>query len=494
MGRPETLAGRDAHAEALAFAGLHAAWLPGGRDGPTPGLDAALDADPDCALAALIARFGLDGPARDALLLAAAGALDPASVAALALAVLPEAPAGRLAPDAARGRRPAPLIHVCAADPETAARQAAGALAALDLVAFRLDAADAPETSEAAAEAARRMDRDMALTGAELVAVAEGDPAALHRLMARVNAPALLVGGPLPRTRRPAASFPAPEDDAARAAAWTEALGSAAQGRGDEIAAVPRQFLLAGPALRTAAEGVALGPEDRLWPRARAEAGLAALVAGPSGAGETMAAEIVAAALGPEESEGLDLFRVDLSAVVSKYVGETEKNIGRIFDAAERAGAVLILDEGDALFGRRTSEERDSLDRHSNNETACLLQRLEAYSGVAIVTTNLRESIDEAFLRRFRFVVEFPFPDGARREAIWRAALPAEAPAEGLDFRALARLSMTGGSIRSIALTAAFLAAEAGGPITMERMRAAARQEYAKLGRSFPEGELRRRR
>ncbi len=185
---------------------------------------------------------------------------------------------------------------------------------------------------------------------------------------------------------------------------------------------------------------------------------------------------------------------MDLSAVVSKYIGETEKNIARIFDAAERAGAVLIFDEGDALFGKRTSDVKDALDRHSNNETAFLLQRLEAYSGVAIVTTNLRDTIDEAFLRRFRFVVEFPFPDAAQREAIWRSVLPAAMPQEDLDFKALARLSLAGGAIRSIALTAAYMAAGSGGPVTMEHMRGAARQEYAKLGKPLAETDLKGRR
>jgi len=458
---------------------------------------------------------------------------------------------------AAHRRSPRPLLHLWAAEPESAARQAAGAFAALDMAAWRLDAAAAPAEPSAAAEAARRIDRDMALTAAGLIAVAdpELDPRPLHRLMARVNAPALIVGGPVPGGARPVASLAAPEDSPSRAAAWADALGPAAEGREAEIAAVARQFHLSGPALGAAAETVALGLEDRLWPRARAEAGraleglaerirpiarwedlvlpsgprrqlaeiaafqrqrdrvnedwgfraksarglgLAALFSGPSGTGKTMAAEIVAQALGPETGEaeagGLDLFRVDLSAIVSKYIGETEKNIARIFDAAERAGAVLIFDEGDALFGKRTSEVRDSLDRHANTETAYLLQRLEAYSGVAIVTTNLRDNVDEAFLRRFRFVVEFTFPDAPQREAIWQSVLPAEAPVGELDLKALARLSLTGGAIRSIALTAAFLAAEAGGPIGMEHMRAAARQEYAKLGKTFSESDLKGRR
>ncbi|WP_033340965.1 ATP-binding protein [Catenuloplanes japonicus] len=211
-------------------------------------------------------------------------------------------------------------------------------------------------------------------------------------------------------------------------------------------------------------------------------AGTAALFAGPSGTGKTLAAEVIAGAL------RLDLYRVDLSQTVSKYIGETEKHLSRIFDAAEAGGGVLLFDEADALFGKR-SEVRDSHDRYANLEVGYLLQRIEAYRGLAILTTNLKDSLDQAFLRRLRFVVHFPFPDAAARAEIWRRAFPARTPIEGVDFAALARLSIPGGTIRSIALAAAFLAAEAGGPVRMDHVLTATRTEYAKLERPLTAAE-----
>ncbi|MBF0686756.1 MAG: ATP-binding protein [Cellulomonas sp.] len=212
--------------------------------------------------------------------------------------------------------------------------------------------------------------------------------------------------------------------------------------------------------------------------------GTSAVFAGPSGTGKTMAAEVLAGEL------RLDLFRIDLSAVVSKYIGETEKNLRRVFDVAESAGAVLLFDEADALFGKRT-EVRDSHDRHANIEVSYLLQRMESYGGLAILTTNHRDHLDEAFLRRIPFVVEFPFPEPALREEIWRHAFPARTPVDGLQPQLLARLAVAGGNIRSIARNAAFLAADAGGPVTMEVLRVAAELEYAKLGRSLTPAEVR---
>jgi hypothetical protein len=210
--------------------------------------------------------------------------------------------------------------------------------------------------------------------------------------------------------------------------------------------------------------------------------GISALFAGPSGTGKTMAAEVLAAAL------RLDLYRIDLSAVVSKYIGETEKNLRRVFDAAEDGGAVLLFDEADALFGKR-SEVKDSHDRYANLEVSYLLQRMEAYRGLAILTTNLRDAIDPAFLRRLRFVVTFPFPDAARRAEIWRRAFPPQTPTSGLNVAKLARLNVTGGNIRNIALYAAFLAAEAGEAVAMPHLLRAAQAEYAKLERPLSESE-----
>jgi hypothetical protein len=180
--------------------------------------------------------------------------------------------------------------------------------------------------------------------------------------------------------------------------------------------------------------------------------GVTALFAGPSGTGKTMAAEVLAQEL------QLDLYRIDLSAVVSKYIGETEKNLRRVFDAAEMGGAILLFDEADALFGKR-SEVKDSHDRHANIEVSYLLQRMEAYRGLAILTTNLKDALDDAFLRRLRFVIEFPFPSAAERARIWRSVFPAATPTRGLDADKLARLDLAGGNIRNIALNAAFLAA-----------------------------------
>ncbi len=211
--------------------------------------------------------------------------------------------------------------------------------------------------------------------------------------------------------------------------------------------------------------------------------GVSALFAGVSGTGKTMAAEVLAREL------RLDLYRIDLSQVVSKYIGETEKNLRRVFDAAEEGGAILLFDEADALFGRR-SEVKDSHDRYANIEVSYLLQRVEAYRGLAILTTNMKSAVDSAFLRRIRFHVEFPFPDTAQRAEIWRRIFPASAPTDGLDVDKLASLHVTGGNIHNIALGAAFLAAEAGGPVRMSHVLSAARSEYAKLERSLTEAEV----
>jgi hypothetical protein len=211
--------------------------------------------------------------------------------------------------------------------------------------------------------------------------------------------------------------------------------------------------------------------------------GITALFAGASGTGKTMAAEVLANAL------GLDLYRLDLSSVVSKYIGETEKNLRRVFDAAEGGGAVLLFDEADALFGKRT-EVKDSHDRFANIEISYLLQRMEAYRGLAVLTTNQRREIDEAFLRRLRFVVEFPFPETAERIEIWRRAFPREVPTDGLRVDLLAQLAIAGGNIRNVALGAAFLAADDRAPVRMTHVLRAARTEYAKLERSLTSAEL----
>jgi hypothetical protein len=213
--------------------------------------------------------------------------------------------------------------------------------------------------------------------------------------------------------------------------------------------------------------------------------GVAALFSGPSGTGKTMAAQIIAGAL------GVDLLQVDLSKTVSKYIGETEKNLDGIFDAAERAGAVLLFDEADAIFGKRT-EIKDAHDRHANVEVAYLLQRMESFRGLAILTTNFKQNIDEAFVRRLRFVVEFALPNAAERDRIWRKAFPADAPlAPDVDVSVLAgRLQIPGGSIQNIALHAAFLAAADGRPIGTAHLLAATRRELVKIGMLTAERSL----
>ncbi len=211
--------------------------------------------------------------------------------------------------------------------------------------------------------------------------------------------------------------------------------------------------------------------------------GTSAVFSGPSGTGKTLAAEVLAGRL------ALDLYRIDLSAVVSKYIGETEKNLKRVFDAAEAGGAVLLFDEADALFGKRT-EVRDSHDRHANIEVSYLLQRMESYGGLAILTTNFRKAIDDAFLRRIQFVIEFPFPDESLRARIWEGIFPPGVPLEGLDPKRLAQLSIPGGNIQSIARNAAYLAADAGSPVTLQLILESARLEAEKLGRTLTPREL----
>jgi len=211
--------------------------------------------------------------------------------------------------------------------------------------------------------------------------------------------------------------------------------------------------------------------------------GISALFAGTSGTGKTMAAEVLANEL------HLDLYRIDLSAVVSKYIGESEKNLRRVFDAAEECGAILLFDEADAIFGKR-SEVKDSHDRYANLEVSYLLQRMESYRGLAILTTNLKSALDTAFLRRLRFVLQFPFPDSEQRAAIWKTTFPAATPTDGLDHAKLAQLNVAGGNIRNMALNAAFLAADTGEPVQMKHILRAAQAEYDKLEKTLTQAEI----
>ena len=212
--------------------------------------------------------------------------------------------------------------------------------------------------------------------------------------------------------------------------------------------------------------------------------GLNALFSGPSGTGKTMAAGIIASAV------ELDLYRIDLSGVVSKYIGETEKNLKKIFEEAETSNAILFFDEADAIFGKR-SEVKDSHDRYANIETSYLLQRMEEYDGVVILASNFKKNIDDAFLRRMHFVIEFPLPDEKLREKIWAGIFPEETPlGDTVDFTFLARFKVTGGNIKNIALSAAFLAAGDSATVEMEHLIRATKREFQKMGKLCTPGDF----
>jgi SpoVK/Ycf46/Vps4 family AAA+-type ATPase len=213
--------------------------------------------------------------------------------------------------------------------------------------------------------------------------------------------------------------------------------------------------------------------------------GVSALFSGPPGTGKTLAAQIMANQL------GIDLYRIDLSTVVSKYVGETEKNLERIFTEASQSNAILFFDEADTIFGKR-SEVKDAHDRYANIEVGYLLQRMEGYNGVSILATNLRANLDEAFTRRLQFVVDFPFPQAAERQRIWQTLLPPGVPcAADVDFRVLAqRFELSGGAIRNILVSAAYLAADNGQLVTMAHLLHGVRRELQKMGRMVGESEF----
>ena len=225
--------------------------------------------------------------------------------------------------------------------------------------------------------------------------------------------------------------------------------------------------------------------EWRIGGRSSRGRGITALFAGESGTGKTLSAEVIAREL------GLDLYVIDLSTVVDKYIGETEKNLDRIFSEADRVNGVLLFDEADAIFGKR-SEVRDARDRYANVEVAYLLQRMERFDGLAILTTNLRANLDESFTRRLDVILDFPSPDPAARLALWRMHLPERLPqATDLDLDFMAdRFVLAGGDIRNICLTAAYLAAEAETPVQMADLIRATGREYRKLGRLTIEAEF----
>ncbi len=375
------------------------------------------------------------------------------------------------------------------------------------------------------------------------------NPRGARRLLERIDAPVILSERERRRVaHRPVVSFEVDRPTLAeQRIAWRTALGSKADADPAGVDAIASQFRLGLPGLRTAAaEAVArcagdpelgigrsawdvcryhsrtaledlaqriepgAGWDDLVLPDLQAESvrrialhvrhratvydhwgfaarsarglGISALFAGVSGTGKTMAAEVLANEL------RLDLYRIDLACVVSKYIGETEKNLRRVFDAAEDGGAILLFDEADALFGKR-SEVKDSHDRYANIEVSYLLQRMEAYRGLAILTTNLKSALDPAFLRRLRFVVQFPFPEAPQRAEIWRRIFPSSTPTEGLDFSKLAKLNVPGGHIRNIALSAPFWP-HMPASRCMGHLREAAKSEYNKLERPLTDAEI----
>ncbi len=441
----------------------------------------------------------------------------------------------------------APLLVELTGNDAAGKRDVAGAVAAS--ARMRLYAMNAADLSAAAAERellARLWEREAILAGAALFIDAEELPPDARRNLAafvdRIHT--LLFLGTreplhLPRARPLRFEVTKPTFGEQRDI-WRAALGPAAAARLDgELDRLPSQFDLSARAIAIAAAAAAGGAGmASLWERCRVAArprmqdlarriepiarwddlvlptrqlttlreivahvrrratvyeqwgfgattrglGISALFAGVSGTGKTMASEVLANEL------RLDLYQIDLSSVVSKYIGETEENLRRVFDAAEEGGAILLFDEADALFGKRT-EVKDSHDRYANIEVSYLLQRMDAYRGVAILTTNLKSAIDSAFLRRLRFIIDFPFPDPAHRAEIWRRVFPPAAPLRDVDPAKLAKLNVAGGSIRNIALNAAFLAAEAGEAVGMAHILAAARTEYAKIDRPLTDSE-----
>jgi hypothetical protein len=225
--------------------------------------------------------------------------------------------------------------------------------------------------------------------------------------------------------------------------------------------------------------------EWRVGQKLASSRGVTVLFAGPPGTGKTMAAEVIAAEL------GLDLYKIDLSTIVSKYIGETEKNLEKIFREAQSSNAILFFDEADAIFGKR-SEVKDAHDRYANIEVSYLLQRMEAYDGVTILATNLRANLDEAFTRRLQFAVDFPFPEKEDRLRIWQTLFPPDVPREAtLDFNLLAqRFKLAGGNIRNIIVSAAYLAAADGGQVMMDHLLHGVRRELQKMGRLISEDDL----
>jgi len=453
----------------------------------------------------------------------------------------------------ARALAAGPLVALCGADRHTLIALGVAAAERAGLRPHLLRATDVPDEPDQRRQLARLWERET-LLGAHLLLIDLADDGrASERATTFVNllaAPALLLSEQplnIPTLRPIVRHTLAPANAAEQRRIWTQALGPHIAALNGALPRLAAQFSLPPSAIHAATAEALGGPDplggdelaQRLWDACRQQArprlddlaqrittrhrwddivlperqlamlhevtahvaqrrqvydlwgfgaeargsGTSVIFAGGSGTGKTLAAEILANEL------RLDLYRVDLSGVVSKYIGETEKNLRRIFGAAEYGGAILLFDEADALFGKR-SEVKDSHDRYANIEVSYLLQQMESYRGLALLTTNMLENFDRAFLRRVRFVVQFPFPTLDQRAAIWQHAFPAEAPTHAINVYKLARLNVTGGNIRNIALNAAFLAAHSGESIGMRHLLRAAVSEYAKLEKSLPDAEI----
>jgi ATPase family protein associated with various cellular activities (AAA)/winged helix domain-containing protein len=386
-----------------------------------------------------------------------------------------------------------PLLLVAAARP-TRERAFAAICAALGLLPCAIEASDIPGAPADREQLARLWSREAALHGgALLVRTRDADDLPPHVLsfLSVLDAPAAIEASPgsaaerLDGLRLPLAGLTRPERrEHARRGLHGLATPVEPHARWDDLVLPETQV----DTLRQIAAHVrhkALVNDE--WGFAAKHPrglGLTILFAGASGTGKTMAAEVIAAEL------GLDLYRIDLATVVSKYIGETEKNLRMIFSAAADTDAILLFDEADALFGKR-SEVRDSHDRYANLEVSYLLQQMEAYRGAAILTTNMPHALDPAFMRRLRFIVQFPFPDAAARARIWRGIFPAATPVGNLDWGQLAQLNVAGGVIRNIATLAAFRAAADGGRVEARHILAAVRTEYTKLDKPLTAAETR---
>lgn len=443
-----------------------------------------------------------------------------------------------------------PVVLLSGDDVDGQADVAAAVAAQLQVQLHSVQADDLPATSAEADAFGVLWQREAALLGAMLlIHCHDGAPSkAVAHLAERGSNPLFITGRDVPSCKRATIRFTVNKPDGTeQKQLWQQVLGSATARMNETLDGVASQFSLSARAIATAGAGLrdvaesgspadsalwnacrsvsrsrlddlaqrlepVAGWNDLVLPEAQQRTlrqiaahakhrlmvyqqwgfagkgvrglGISALFAGESGTGKTMAAEVLANEL------HLDLYRIDLSGVVSKYIGETERNLRRVFDAAETSGAMLLFDEADALFGKR-SEVRDSHDRYANIEVSYLLQRMEAYRGLAILTTNMKAALDVAFSRRLNFVVQFPFPDQQQRELIWRRIFPTATPVEQLDYGKLARLSMSGGNIRSIALNAAFLAADEGAAVAMRHLLQAAHTEAAKRERPLSDAETR---